>query len=210
MNPTEQRLPLLNHINTLAAYKNMNQKAFILLLGVIYISGCVSSNVLDAIPTENLPLAITFEKKADQTKAVESFSISKDDVKRMTSFIYSFAPQDDGGGAQIDVFELKGKANFDLEAGDKGELTDAPEAYDFKEESINVEGVTVTHLHAKYRNQKTMETFSIRDFYYIELRDAIIRIRAGEFPEAKQGNYDALGLELTKIIVRNLKADKLV
>ena len=178
---------------------------------MLYISGCISSSVLDAIPTENLPPDITFEKRSDQTKAVrESFSVSKDDIKRLTSFTYTFAPQGEGGVAQIDVFELNTKLNSELEVRDKGVLTNHPQAYDFKEESIDIEGVSVKHLHVKYHVPRSMETFSIRDFYYIELSDAIIRTGAGEFPLARQGTYDTLGLELTKIIVKNLKNDKLI
>ena len=185
---------------------------FVLILSIIYISGCVGSNVADSIPTENLPDSLKLLNKIDETKAYG--------VNKATGFGY--ADPEKHHVAQVDVFELKSSQNVEIEVSDRIKLDKMTmnvsvmrgTTAEIIEETITIEGVSVRHQQRKdyHPAQKDSENilYSIMDWYYMTLDETFIRIGSNEYSGETQLSYDEVGLKLTKLIVENLKKNKLV
>ncbi len=179
----------------------MSQKAiFIILLGIIYISGCIGSSVADKIPTENLPDSLKLVNKNDN------------------GFVYR---SDDGStGVQVEIFELTSSANTDFLDADKKRMLSSSEDFNrnnrnnltniVSEETVVIDGLSVRHLQSKVGGTKDSKyyAFNMADIYLIQNDNSAIKVGAVEdltYGTSTPKDYQGTGLKITKMIIQNLK-----
>jgi len=187
---------------------DMKQKLFMafVLFGIILASGCIGSSIADKIPTENLPGSLKLENKVVTDEGTSFVFNSSDGV------IVSVVVVDETGADAKKVYERLQKImsataeGFNMDEFNKrNNLTTV-----FNEEALLVDGLSVKHIQTKDGGTKEGRYYAskITDIYFIQNDTANILISAYEdltSGTSTSREYRGLGLELTKMIVQNLK-----
>ncbi len=184
------------------------------ILGIILVSGCIGSNIVDKIPTKDLPSSLEFGGKNETTIPSEARGI-----KKVTSFTYFHNDNQGPDITNIYVIEMYPSASADRVAEDT--VKNIKQGYvvfnasflrgNVTEENITLEETPVKHLQIKIPSTTNPNNIiGTQDSYIFVSDSAVIYVESREFllmddNPPQKFKYGQVGLELTNMIIQNLK-----